>query len=378
MKKVLLVPDSFKGTMSSMEFCEVVRDVIQLHYPNTVVISLPVADGGEGSVDSFIFALGGEKITISAKGPYMEDMEAFYGLIEGGSTAVIEMAVCAGLPLVGENLHPEKTTTYGVGQLMADATARGCKKIIMGLGGSCTNDFGTGAASALGVRFTDSDGKEFIPVGESLSKISHIDKSGLLPSLQGVEITAMCDIDNPLHGENGAAYVFAPQKGANSKMVEFLDGQLRSASETVRKEFGINVSEIPGAGAAGGMGGGMIAFLGAKLRPGIEVVLDTIRFDELLNGADLIISGEGRLDTQSLHGKVVVGVARRAKKQGIPLVAIVGDVGDDIDGVYDEGVSAVFSINRVALPISEARKRSKSDLKHTVDNLMKFVSAVVK
>ncbi|MDR1651310.1 MAG: glycerate kinase, partial [Synergistaceae bacterium] len=325
-KKVLLVPDSFKGTMSSADFCEIVGEVIQSRFPDAAVISLPVADGGEGSVDAFISASGGEKVTLSAKGPYMEDRDAFYGLIDGGSTAVIEMAACAGLPLAGENLHPEKTTTYGVGQLIADAAKRGCEKIIIGLGGSCTNDFGAGAASALGVRFTDGCGGEFIPVGENLSRISHIDKAGLLPALREIEITAMCDIDNPLYGKTGAAYVFAPQKGADPEMVEFLDGQLRSVSETVKKELGLDVSGIPGAGAAGGMGGGMVAFLGAELRPGIEIVLDTVRFDDLLDGADLVISGEGRLDVQSLRGKVVIGVARRAKRRGVPLAAIAGDV----------------------------------------------------
>jgi glycerate kinase len=211
----------------------------------------------------------------------MDDLDAYYGLIDGASTAVIEMASCAGLPLVEKNLHPEKTSTYGVGQLIADASRRGCGKIIIGLGGSCTNDFGTGAASALGVRFTDSNDREFIPTGESLSRISHIDKSSLLPALREIEITAMCDIDNPLYGETGAAYVFGPQKGADPEMVKFLDVQLRAVSEMVKRECGIDVSAIPGAGAAGGMGGGMMAFLGAKLRPGIEIMLDTVRFDDM-------------------------------------------------------------------------------------------------
>ena len=374
MKKVLLVPDSFKGTMSSSEVCEIIREVIQDHHPSATVMCIPVADGGEGSVDSFLSASGGRKITTPVKGPYMEDLDANYGLIDGGSTAVIEMASCAGLPLAGENLRPGKTTTYGVGQIIIDAARRGCRKIIIGLGGSCTNDFGTGTAAALGVRFMDGDGHEFIPTGETLARISRIDKSGLLPALKEIEITAMCDIDNPLYGETGAAYVFAPQKGADSEMVEFLDGQLRAVSETVKRECGIDVSALPGAGAAGGMGGGMAAFLGAGLRPGIEIVLDTVGFDDMLSGADLVISGEGRLDSQSLRGKVIAGVARRTKKHGVPLVAIVGDIGDNIDGIYDQGVSAIFSINNVALPFREAKKRSKSDLRFTADNLMKFMS----
>jgi len=243
----------------------------------------------------------------------------------------------------------------------------------MGLGGSCTNDFGTGAAAALGVRFTDKDGADFIPAGETLSRISHIDKSGLLPALSGIEIITMCDIDNPLYGVNGAAYMFGPQKGADPGMVEFLDGQLRSVSETVKREFGIDVSPIPGTGAAGGMGGGMVAFFGAHLRSGIEIVLDTVGFDALLDGTDLVISGEGRIDSQSLRGKVVIGVARRTKKHGVPLIAIVGDIADDMDAAYDEGVSGVFSINRMALPYREAKLRSRADLRLTADNLMRFM-----
>jgi glycerate kinase len=257
--------------------------------------------------------MGGEKITMTVKGPYMEDIESFYGLVDGGSTAIIEMAACAGLPLVGGNLHAEKTTTFGVGQLMEDAVRRGCRKIIMGLGGSATNDFAAGAAAALGVRFIDRDGNGFMPVGATLSRISRIDKSGLLPELGKMKICAMCDVDNPLFGPKGAAYVFAPQKGADGEMVEYLDNQLRYMSEIVTRELGVDISSMPGAGAAGGMGGGMVAFFNSSLMSGIEVVLDTVGFDDLLEGADLAISGEGKLDVQSLRGKVVIGVARRTK-----------------------------------------------------------------
>jgi glycerate kinase len=212
MRKVVLIPDSFKGTMSSMEFCDIAKDVILTYYPKAEVVSIPVADGGEGSVDSFLAAVGGEKKYLTVKGPYMEDVESFYGLIDGGATAVIEMAACSGLPLVMDNLNPDKTTTYGVGQLIADATRSGCKKIILGLGGSATNDFGTGAVVAVGIRFFDDKGDEFIPVGATLSKISRIDKSGLISELKGIEIITMCDIDNPLYGPAGAAYIFGPQK----------------------------------------------------------------------------------------------------------------------------------------------------------------------
>lgn len=378
MKKVLLIPDSFKGTMSSAEICEIMQERIHAYYPSADVVSIPVADGGEGSVDSFLSVMHGEKVWVTVKGPYMEDVQAFYGLVDDGKTAVIEMAACAGLPLVGDNLHAEKTTTYGVGQLMEDAVNRGCKKLIVGLGGSSTNDLGTGAAAALGIQFFDANGNSFLPVGESLSKIKKIDASGLLPALKEVEIITMCDIDNPLYGKNGAAYVFGPQKGADPAMVEYLDNELRAAADIIHTELGADIAELPGAGAAGGMGGGMVAFFGSRLQMGIETVLDTVGFDELLNDADMAISGEGKIDFQSLRGKVVIGVARRTKKQNVPLVAVVGDIGDNIEGAYGEGVSAIFSINRVAVPFSEAKQRSKSDMKLTIDNLMQFLTALKK
>jgi glycerate kinase len=355
-----------------MEICSIMEKVIRRHVPDAEIYPIPVANGGEGSVDAFLAACGGEKVRLTVKGPYMEDLEGFYGIIDGGKTAVIEMAACAGLPLVGDNLNPGETTTYGVGLLMLDAVKRGCKKIVMGLGGSSTNDFGAGAAAAVGIRFLDKDGKSFVPRGKDLDKIARIDKSGLPKELQSVEIITMCDIDNPLYGTSGAAYVFGPQKGADPAMVEYLDKQLQAVSEAVIRELGVDVSVMPGAGAAGGMGGGMVAFFGSRLQMGIETVLDTVNFDRLVKGADLVFTGEGKLDNQSLRGKVVIGVARRAKKQKVPVIAVVGDIGDNIDGAYDEGVSAVFSINRVALPFKEIRLRSKSDLDLTMDTIMRL------
>ena len=376
MKKEILMHDSFKGTMSSSEICGIMEKAVRAYYPDAEVVPIPVADGGEGSVDAFLAAVGGERVTVPVRGPYMEEMEGYYGLLDGGSTAVIEMAACAGLPLVGENRHAEKTTTYGVGQLMAHAAGRGCKKMIVGLGGSATNDFGAGAAAALGVRFLDEAGEEFVPVGENLARVAKIDMSGLLPALRGIEVITMCDIDNPLCGKNGAAHIFGPQKGADPAMVEYLDGQLSAIARTVGRELGRDVADLPGAGAAGGMGGGMVAFLGSRLQMGIETVLDTVGFDRLVSDADLVLSGEGKIDTQSLRGKVVIGVARRCKKHGVPLVALVGDIGDNIENAYEEGVSAVFSTNRVAVDFSVARTRSKSDMALTVDNLMRFLSRI--
>lgn len=378
MKKFLLIPDSFKGTMSSEEICSIMEKAILKNYPDSDIISIPVADGGEGSVAAFLKALNGEKITVTVKDPYFEEMEAFYGIIDNGNTAVIEMAACAGLPLVENNPNPSKTTTYGVGQLIEDAVKRGCKKIIMGLGGSCTNDAGTGAAAALGIVFTDRNGKAFIPVGGTLKDIAHIDTSKVLPALKEIDIITMCDIDNPLFGEHGAAYIFGPQKGATPDMVKELDEGLRHLDQIIQVDLKQSLGELKGAGAAGGMGCGMVAFLGSTLQMGIETVLDTVKFDELLVNADYVLSGEGKIDTQSIRGKVVIGIANRTKKANVPLIAIVGDIGDDIEEAYEKGVSGIFSINRVAVEYKDAKKRAKQDLYLTVDNLMRYMKVLGK
>ncbi|MEG1476093.1 MAG: glycerate kinase [Oscillospiraceae bacterium] len=378
MKKIILIPDSFKGTMSSEEICDIMATSIKKAYANAQITAIPVADGGEGSVDAFLCAVGGEKKYLNVKGPYFEEMSAFYGVIDGGATAVIEMAACAGLPLVGDDKNPCKTTTFGVGQLINAAVAEGCKKIILGLGGSATNDVGAGAAAALGVKFTNAEGKEFIPTGGTLCQVEHIDISGISNAVRGTEIITMCDIDNPLYGENGAAYIFAPQKGADDAMVRLLDDGLIHIAKVIKSDLGQDVAYLKGAGAAGGMGCGMVAFLGSRLQMGIETVLDTVGFNALLKDADMVFSGEGKIDSQSMRGKVVIGVARRTKKANVPLVAIVGDIGDNIEAAYDEGVSAVFSINRVAVEYKHAKLRAKSDLALTMDNLLGFIRTICK
>lgn len=372
MKKILLIPDSFKGTMSSLEICSIMEAGIHRHYPEAEVVSIPVADGGEGSVDAFLQALGGEKVTVKAQDPYGQEFDSFYGILPDG-TAVIEMAAAAGLPLVGENRHAEKTTTYGVGQLIKDALRNKCKKLIIGLGGSATNEGGCGAAAALGVRFINKNHESFVPVGETLKDITAIDMTGLDPLLKQVPIITMCDIDNPLCGPHGASAVFGPQKGADAECVEMLDNGLHHMADIIRRDLEKDVLLLPGSGAAGGMGGGMAAFFDSRLQPGIETVLDTVRFNNLLEGADLVISGEGKIDTQSLRGKVVIGVARRAKQSHVPLIAVVGDIGGDIQKAYDEGVTGIFSINRVALPYEQLKLRAKEDLRLTVENIMYFM-----
>ena len=371
LKKVVLVPDSFKGTLTSVQICDIMARAVRRFYPDAQILSVPVADGGEGSVDAFLQAVGGKKRTCPVQGPYGEQTNSFYGLLPDG-TAVVEMAAAAGLPMVGSTRNAERTTTYGVGQLMAAALDAGCKKLVVGLGGSATNDGGCGAAAALGAVFLDKSGTSFVPVGRTLEQIEHIDLSGLHPRLKQVPVIAMCDVDTPLCGPTGAAAVFGPQKGADEAMVARLDAGLRHFGDVVLRDTGKEILDLPGAGAAGGMGGGMAALLGAQMQMGIETVLDTVGFETMLQGADLVFTGEGKLDAQSLRGKVVLGVARRAKKAGVPVAAVVGDIGDHIEEVYDQGVTGVFSINRVALPYEAMKPRAADDLRLTVENLLRF------
>ena len=371
MERYVLVPDSFKGTLASAEVCEIMRQEILRAVPEAEVVAIPVADGGEGSVDAFLTALGGERIEVPCHGPYMEEMTGFFGLLPDG-TAVVEMAAAAGLPLVGDRLNPEQTTTYGAGELLAAAIRAGARRIILGLGGSATNDGGCGAACALGVRFLDEAGEAFLPVGGNLNRVANIDVSG---RMELPEIVVMCDIDNPLCGESGASAVFGPQKGANPAMVQRLDAGLHHLAEVVRRDLGLEIEALPGAGAAGGMGGGSVAFWGGRLQMGIETVLDAVRFDGLVRGARMVFTGEGRLDGQSARGKVIAGVAKRAKQAGVPVTAVVGAVGEGADGIYDLGVSAVFSINHAPEAFETARLRSRENLARTMRNVMGLLCA---
>lgn len=374
MKKIAVVSDSFKGSVSSAEICEIAAQQAARFFPGCEVVGLPVADGGEGTVDSFLACLPGKKVHLEVTGPNFERVESFYGSF--GETAIIEMAAAAGLPMVGDDKNPSKTTTFGVGELMRHALSNGAKRIILALGGSATNDGGCGAASALGTRFFNAAGEQFVPVGGTLSGIVRIENEETMRLLSGVEVIAMCDIDNPMHGERGAACVFSPQKGADAEMVRFLDRELIALDHTLAREMNARVAELPGAGAAGAMGAGAVAFFGASLKPGIETVLDTVRFEERIAGANFVITGEGKIDSQSLRGKVVIGVSRRAKLLGIPVLAVVGDVGDDIDEAYSQGVTAVFSTNHLAIPFSEAKKRSKLDYRLTIENLFRLLAAM--
>ena len=378
MRKIVLIPDSFKGTLSSTQICSIAKEQIARFYPKAEVVSIPVADGGEGSVDCFLSALNGEKIFVDCHGPYMEKVRGFYGFFPKSKTAVVEMAAAASLPMVENNKNPLATTTYGVGELIMHAAQKGAKKIIVGLGGSCTNDFGCGAAVACGVRFYDESGKDFLPVGGTLEKVARIDLSQKCPSLNGVEIVTMCDIDNPPYGERGAARVFAPQKGADEQAVLALDEGVKHICEVVARDINKELSALKGGGAAGAMGAGMAAFFNSELKMGIDTVLETVGFSEIVQDADLVFTGEGKIDSQSLRGKVVIGVAKAAKKAGVPVVAIVGGSEGDMAEAYQNGVTAIVPINRLPQDFSISRYHSEENLSFAVENILRLLKAMDK
>ena len=375
MAKYVLIPDSFKGTLSSEDICRIASEEILRLEPEAEICAIPVADGGEGTVDAFLAAVGGTRAEVPCTGPCGQEVMGFYGLLPDG-TAVVEMAAAAGLPLADACRDPEKTTTYGVGQLMAHALSRGAKRLVLGLGGSATNDGGCGAAAALGAEFLDAEGRAFVPTGGTLTQIAHIRMEGLRETLAGAEVTVMCDIDNPLCGPAGAAAVFGPQKGADAAMVARMDAGLRHLAETLEKDVGMEVLTLAGGGSAGGFGAGAAAFFGGQLRMGIDVVLDLTDFDRKCRGASLVITGEGHLDSQSLRGKTVVGVARRARALGVPAAALVGGCETALDAVYAEGVSGVFPIHPALCTWPQAAARTEEDLRFTMGNLLRFMAAL--
>ena len=374
MKKCIVSSDSFNGTLSTLDICAIAREVFPAHFPDCELATLPVADGGEGTVACFLEALQAQPVTVSISGPFGEPIQAVYA--RKNSLAVIEMASAAGLPLAGERRDPETATTYGVGQLIRHAVEQGCTDILLGLGGSATNDGGCGCAAALGTCFFDAAGNSFVPVGGTLADIAHIDVRERCRLLENVRVTVMCDVENPLFGPNGAAWVFGPQKGADDAMAARLDDGLRHLDAAFQQDLGLHLADLPGAGAAGGMGAGSIAFLGGTLRSGIEAVLDAVDFDRRLDGTDLVITGEGRIDAQSVQGKVISGIARRTAPRNIPLVAIVGGIGPGAEAAYRLGLTAMFSINRAAESFAESAPRSAENYRRTLADLLRLIKAM--
>ena len=376
MKKCIVISDSFKGSLPSRDICAIARERIPLYFPACEVRALNVADGGEGTVDCFLDSCGGERVLVSGvQNPYGEPIDAAYGLLPDG-TAVVEMAAAAGLPLVAGRKNPCVTTTYGVGQLIADALARGARRIVLGLGGSATNDGGCGCAAALGIHFLDRDGVPFVPVGGTLDRLDRIDASGLDPAVRAADITVMCDIDNPLCGPNGASAVFGPQKGATPEQVALLDQALSRYASVLSSQLGSDAAQRDGAGAAGGIGCAMMAFFGASFLSGIDLVLDAAGFSTAVAGADLVLTGEGQLDAQSAYGKVPCGVARRAKAvRNVPVLAIGGALGDGAESLYSCGVDALASTVSRITTLESAMANAVASIEETTARTMRLLDA---
>ena len=355
MKKIVVASDSFKGSLSSTQVADSVERGIRMVYPMCEVIKVDVADGGEGTVDAVVGALGGEKVTAVVQDPLGRDIEAVYGV--AGDLAVMEMAAASGLPLlsVGER-NPWKTSTYGTGQMIKDALDRGCRRFMVGIGGSATNDAGMGMARALGFKFYDKDGCEIKDgVGGRLKDVAVIDDSEVDSRVVECTFTVACDVDTPFCGESGAAYVFAPQKGADGDMVKRLDEGMYNYASVIKGKYGIDIVPMSGAGAAGGLGGGFKALLGASLKKGVDMVLDAISFDELLCGADLLITGEGKVDFQTPRGKTASGVLSRGKKAGVKVVVLGGKV-EMCDELLEMGFEGIYPITEEVLPLEVAMR----------------------
>ena len=354
--KIVIAVDSFKGCLSSSSIANAVEEGIQNTLPGCEMIKVPIADGGEGTVDALVDATQGKIITIPVPNPLMQPIQASYGMTGDGQTAIIEMSAASGLDLIP--LRPGNvmdTTTYGTGEMIADAIERGCRNFIIGVGGSATNDAGTGMMQALGVRFTDEEGNEVEKGGKSLSSIRHIDTQNQLSELQDCTFHIATDVTNPFYGPQGAACIFGPQKGGNEEQIKALDKGMKHLAELIFETTGKEIGHLPGAGAGGGMGGGCVAFLQANISPGIELIMDYLHFDEIIRGAGLVITGEGKMDRQTLFGKVPVGIARAAASQQIPVIAITGQLDITADKELREaGLSAIFPIHPAPISLEKA------------------------
>jgi len=372
--KILIAPDSFKESLTSIEVADYLKEGFKKADKNFEITKLPLADGGEGTVKSLVAATDGKIMKKEVTDPLGNKVEAIYGILGDGKTGVIEMATASGLPLVPKDKrNPLKTTTYGTGELIKAALDQGCTKLIIGIGGSATNDCGVGMAQALGGKFLDEDGKQIGYGGQYLKDIEKIDLSQLDSRIAETEIEVACDVDNPLYGKNGAAYIYGPQKGASKDQVKELDQGLKHIAEIIKDDLGKEVNEIPGAGAAGGLGAGLSAFLDAKLRPGIKIVMEASKLREKMKKVDLVVTGEGKIDGQTASGKTPVGVSRIAKKEELPVIAVAGTIGEDAEKVYDEGIDFLYSVIDKPMTLKEAIDNADKLLIKTGYNLGKFI-----
>ena len=368
--KIVIAPDSYKESLSALEVAQVVEAGFRQVFPDADYVLVPVADGGEGTVDAMVAATGGRKETVTVSGPLGEPVEAFYGLTGDGDTAVIEMAAASGLALVPpDRRNPLLTSSRGTGELIRAALDAGARRFILGIGGSATNDGGAGMVQALGARLLDLEGRELDGSGGDLARLERIDVSALDPRLAECRIEVACDVDNPLTGARGASAVFGPQKGATPEMVQALDANLARLARIVGRDLGVAVDTVPGAGAAGGMGAAMLAFFGATLKPGIEIVTAAVDLDTQVRDADLVITGEGRIDFQTVHGKTPIGVARVAKRHGKPVIGIAGSLGAEVGVVHAHGIDAVFSVLGKPCTLDEALRDAAANVELTARNV---------
>ena len=372
--KFVIAPDKYKGSLTAFEFCNAVEEGFNKALVNTEIIKMPLADGGDGTIDVVKHYLKGDIIKVKANDPLFRTIEASYLFSSETKISYIEMAEASGLKLLKEN---EKncmlTTTLGTGELIADALQKGAKEIILGIGGSATNEGGIGMAFALGFRFLDKNNAVLEPKGENLMHIKTIDSSGVNPLLKNVVVKVACDVTNPLYGKNGAAYIYASQKGASNEEIEALDNGLKNYSEIVQRQFGIDVQQIEGAGAAGGMGAGSVVFLNAQLTSGIDLIKELADFDTNIKGADWIITGEGKLDDQTLSGKTISGVITSAKNQNIPVAALCGSVNLSVETQKELGLDYAISIVKGISDLEEAMASSYSNLVHAAYNFARIL-----
>lgn len=356
--KFLFASDSFKGTLTSETIISILTETAKEIFPGCRCAGVPVADGGEGTVDAVVKATHGRLRTVAVHGPLMEPAEASYGVF--GDHAVIEMAAASGLPMVpAARRNPLDTTTYGTGELIRDALEQGYQKIAIAIGGSATNDGGMGAMAALGIRFMDEDGRELTGFGRDLGKVADIDLTGLHPAARTAEFTVMCDVTNPLTGPDGAAYTFGKQKGGTPEILDRLEQDMVSYAKRMLEKTGVDADRTAGAGAAGGLGAALKVFLNGTMKSGIDTVLDLIGFDELLEDADLVITGEGRVDWQSAFGKAPSGIGMRCRKKGVPAIVIAGGMGDGAEMLYDYGIDSIIPAINGAMTIEEALLRAE-------------------
>ena len=377
--KIVIAPDSFKGSLTALQVAEAIEVGLRRVFPDAAIEKIPMADGGEGTVQSLVDATGGQILTAQVLDPLGNSINAQYGVLGDGITAVIEMAAASGLTLVPEDKRdPRVTTTYGTGELIRVALAHGCRKLIIGIGGSATNDGGAGMAQALGAKLLTASGEQIEPGGGSLATLNSIDLSELDPGIAETETVVACDVNNPLTGKQGASHVYGPQKGATPEMIRVLDANLVHFDKIVQRDLSKSVGNVPGAGAAGGLGAGLMAFLDASLKSGIEIVTEATQLSKRFAGADLAITGEGQINFQTIFGKTPVGVAKVAKTHNIPVIAIAGSIADNSDGVYDAGIDAMIDIVPEPMSLENAIENATTLIETAVERAGRMVTTGMK